>query len=58
VKKSFFSRLDPEAQLALDESLEQIRLKEFVHKPAIAMRTFWPAKSEMFIIQLSSEKVC
>ena len=33
-KKSFFSRLDPEAQLALDESLEQIRLKEFVHKPA------------------------
>ena len=34
VKKSLFSRLDPEAQLALDESLEQIRLKEFVKKPA------------------------
>jgi urea transport system ATP-binding protein len=32
VKKSLFSRLDPEAQLALDESLEQIRLKEFVKK--------------------------
>ena len=34
VKKSLFSRLDPEAQLALEESLEQIRLKEFVKKPA------------------------
>ena len=34
VKKSFFSKLDPDAQLALDESLAQIRLEEWVHKPA------------------------
>jgi urea transport system ATP-binding protein len=34
VKKSFFSKLDPDAQNALDESLTQIRLQEFVNKPA------------------------
>ena len=34
VKKSFFSRLEPDAQLALEQSLEQIRLKELISKPA------------------------
>ena len=29
-----FSKLDPDAQNALDESLQQIRLQEFIHKPA------------------------
>lgn len=34
VSKSLFSRLKPEAQDALDHSLSQIRLQEFVGKPA------------------------
>lgn len=34
VKKSLFSRLSSEAQAALDASLQQIRLQEFVNKPA------------------------
>ena len=32
--KKLFSKLDPDAQNALDESLQQIRLQEFIHKPA------------------------
>ena len=34
VKKSFFSKLDADVQIALDQTLEQIRLKELVNKPA------------------------
>ncbi|MBF7688154.1 urea ABC transporter ATP-binding protein UrtD [Acinetobacter rathckeae] len=34
VKKSLFRKLSADAQLALDESLQQIRLQEFIHKPA------------------------
>ena len=45
VKKSLFSRLDPEAQLALDESLEQIRLKEFVKSP----QDYYPAWSKAVV---------
>ena len=34
VKKSLFSKLDPDAQNALDQTLATIRLGEFVNKPA------------------------
>ena len=34
VKKSFFSRLTADAQEALDQSLQQIRLQDLVNKPA------------------------
>jgi urea transport system ATP-binding protein len=34
VKKSFFSKLTSDSQIALDESLTQIRLQEFIHRPA------------------------
>src|SRR5690606_10279793 len=34
VKKRLVSKLEPDAQLALEQSLEQIRLKELINKPA------------------------